>query len=1440
MKRIITLICAVSLILGCIPSGIVFAASSPSILVNEVFEDVATNALPESIIAKTGIDKRVVDITDFNKALYAKAKSEPVKISVPLSECFDKTVMSFDIMMQGAPVTGNALKLGTSGKAMLAFSDDRFVSLEDGMDVSGYPDGVWMSYAMAIDFKNNTYDLYVNDKLKVENRRITFVISKPASIEFEFACTKEGEEAEVYMDNIRVYEGKTILKSFPKKQYNSEKIEFTPGQADEKVYDTIYIDSVSKQGLSGVAFVQKADTTAGWDTMDGDDTPYIHFTKTASNDTYADITPGIEEAPVKYVWQMDLYSKGHKAGFFVRMRGDDGTSDIITVDASSNIVVNSKTVGKLPLEKWTTVAAACDVYAGTQDVYINGELAAKGVLSPNGGIAANKVRIGFTSGGAGKNDIWVNKIKFYEGTELRKFEDKVEIDLENADAILVQTMTDTILEKEKDAQEILGSDVLFMTSNGKFFANGKKQSYSVYGKDAFLDGDKLMVDVNVLEYALGIKPDPSKQKYVSKDGAQFVDATAFAKSNGKSVYTDNRKFIIISNSPKGYKNNEISGSNAVNLSENSDLVWRYMQFDRPRGDELYNAIVEKHHKSHPRLFVTKDEVADLKARVHKDPSLKKALLNLLDTCDSTLTEPLTERTLDAAGIRIFSSCAAVGERLFELGTAYLFTGDKKYGDRAWAELENALNWEDWNLSVHFLDSGEIGPGVAFAYDVFYDYFTDTQKEFIRDKLQVQYLDYCVGVFTGASPYKVTTDNYRGFGSNWNSVTTSAMLANALVLMDEEDPDSYLTQKCKYIAENAIQLLEGNLTGLAPEGTWNEGIGYYEYVLQHLGWAIEMNLNIFGDDFGYLSTPGFKELPQYAMYMETVNGSYNKGATTGTPKHFPPEVYLYAKAYNDPEMMGLYDVFRKMVNINSFIPQYLLFCEPDFMKKPDNINLPLDKYFDSNDTGVVRGSWTDADSIYLGTAGGQGGHYDKGSFIFEILGERWSVDIGRNGSSTMYFVDRADVHSALVINPDAEQKGQNSAGKATALVESKERGTKMVYELSGVYDEWVTKYRRAFLTADDRNTLVVRDELKLKAPSDLDWIMMTKANIEIAADGKSAVLSQNGKKLKVEAICSESDWKFIQTEDAAPTGGWVDGEQSHKAGNIAFSAEEQKAFTQGVKKLILRTKGDGDVNFTVKLSPVVESYVFEEIKDISIDELTIPDGKMPPKPEASAIYADGTLIDGFTPGIKEYTLTYAYGSSVPVFSAESSVGNVEIIQPTTFADSAKIIVTLDNGRKATYTIKFNVKERILDALLDILPSVGLPEGANLAKPEHSWADYEPQPANNAANVIDGDFTTGWASDKVNTYVEVDLGKVEDLSGIAIAFRSGKSRNYLYDILISEDKMDYKKIFSGRSSGQTNEYEFLNAPCKARYVRLVGHLHTNGNWNNVTELRPVLSK
>lgn len=1420
-KRIISAIISLCIIISCLPV-VVFASEEKSFLINECFENYPTNGLPDSVAAKTGIDTRVVEFSKSKKALYSKAQGEGIKLSVPIEKTYSKMVFSFDIRIDGAPVKGEILSLkGGSGETKLfSLSQDRSIKLEDGMIVSGYASGKWINYAVIIDYDKKCYDLYIDGKLKSSKRKFYTAPVKPKEIGFNLLCVNEADIAEVYLDNIRVYEGTKLLKEkdIPKYAYNSEVLEFTPGEIKEQTYDTVFIDSNSKTGIGSFSFVAKEGTVAKWDPIEEGGTPYIHFIKEGEYDTYGDLTPTTYEGLNKYVFQTDIYPVANPTANIIicRSNADGGAYSNLLYMTGSNLVVGSDVICKLDYKKWTTVAIACNLLTETGDVYVNGNLMKSDVPLPNGAVVPKYFRMGFTSGSAAYNEVYFNKIKFYDGLKIREFDDTLADNVGDVNYEMLESMKRTQNETDDMAIKLLGNDIVLMTHNNKLFENGKKSDYSAWGKASYLTPDgRLMADCTLLSKLLSAN--------ISGDENGFADVAAEARKLNKYVYEDNRGFVIISDSNKGYSNSTLS----IDNQEEIDLIYRYMQYDRPTGDELYDKLVSgKNYKSHPRLFVTKEELPNLRSRINNNPSLKKDLLLLIDKCDTYLEKPPTKYYL--VGIRLFSACYEVKQRLMDLSTAYLITQDKKYADRAWKELENCLNWEDFNLQTHFLDSGEIGPGIAIAYDFLYDYLTDEQKAFVRERLTELYLDYCVGVYSGNSNYKAL--EYRNVQSNWGMVCGTSMFMVASTLMDEEEPDSILTQKCKYIAANALQTMEHIHTAVAPEGKWDEGMGYFEYIFEHTGWSFITMKNVYGDDFEFYSAPGVGELVEYAMFNQTLNGAFNYSSIgPGIPKTFAPEVYVFGKLYGDKNKEAAYNDFYNMLGLKTYLARYLLFCDPSTISKADYSILPLDRYYKTNGIGIMKGSWEDSGSLYVGVSGGRTDtynscHYDKGSFIFEALGERWIIDMGRNGNDTYPFLKRTETHSALVINPDGGYGQEFEKDTKIIRVESQPTEALMIYDLTEVYGTKTKGYKRGFLVSDNRNTLTVQDELNLTNPSALQWNLITGAEVKISPDLHSATLTQGGETLKIDVYCSAPDWK-LEYVNLEPFGGFVN--------------DEQKAFAQGKGKLRLVCNASGNVTISAKFTPVIKGEFFAPHSVKPMDSWTLSNKAMPPKAQLNAIYLNGTLIDGFSPALRDYIISVPYGSAVPLITASANEGKVIVNQISNFTQTAVIKVVMEDGREAEYTINFRVSERITDSLVDTKPQLGLPSSNRLLDVKSIYASYEPQPANNAQNAIDGDFSTRWSADAKGAYMEVDLGDVYDLSGIALAYADGTTRNYRYEILVSEDKMDYKRVFIGESVGGTEEYEFLSLPVRARYVRYIGNQHKTGNWNSITEFRPTVA-
>ncbi len=772
-------------------------------------------------------------------------------------------------------------------------------------------------------------------------------------------------------------------------------------------------------------------------------------------------------------------------------------------------------------------------------------------------------------------------------------------------------MNYTVNETAERAREMLGGDVVFLSSCDVFYSEGEKRSYN--GSRSFVaENGELMVNIALaartlkLEYSLSAGLAIIAEKSyptIKKNGEVYICVASVAKDMGLYVYEDNRGFVLISNEDRGYFNS----IDSYESEEDIDVLWRYLHFDRLSYNELYDALKNSNkYKKHPRLFVTEGALPNLKEQVNSDPYMKGLVERLISDADALMEKAPTERIM--RGIRLFGSCSQVKERLMMLSSAYLFTEDKKYADRAWAELEASLNWCDLNLDQHFLDSGEFGPGIAIAYDTFYHCFTDEQKSFIRGRMTELYLNFCVGVYRGENSYNGMRK--KNIQCNWGAVCGTSMLMCALTFMDEEAPDSEFTAKCKYIAVNAMQTLEHIATGLSPEGKWDEGMGYWEYVLEHLGWSMISLSNIFGTTFGFKDVPGMCDLPKLGMYLQTQNGVFNYASPSAYVKwNFVPEVFVYSRIYKDKGVEKFYDAFYKKLNLTYGYYRYLLFASRFDEDEAGCSMLDRDRYYKTSGMCSMRSDFDDPNGIYLGIVGGvtevyNNNHFDKGSFIFEALGERWLIDMGRNGNDTFPYLKRTETHNSVAINPTADHQGQKAAVPAYAVrFESKPEGALAVYDLSEVYERDAYRYERGFRLKDDRSVLEVRDEFMLKEKSVIHYNLITRAEVTINNGEKSVTLRQNGKECKITFISNIPDFK-IELGDLSPIGGFENEDHEKFANGIMVKAQGDVKIADPARRIRLVAEGKGEVFFSARIMPQADGAVYSEHNDEPISNWNI--------------------------------------------------------------------------------------------------------------------------------------------------------------------------------------------------------------------------------------------
>ncbi|WP_111765558.1 discoidin domain-containing protein [Nakamurella deserti] len=105
---------------------------------------------------------------------------------------------------------------------------------------------------------------------------------------------------------------------------------------------------------------------------------------------------------------------------------------------------------------------------------------------------------------------------------------------------------------------------------------------------------------------------------------------------------------------------------------------------------------------------------------------------------------------------------------------------------------------------------------------------------------------------------------------------------------------------------------------------------------------------------------------------------------------------------------------------------------------------------------------------------------------------------------------------------------------------------------------------------------------------------------------------------------------------------------------------------------------------------------------------------------------------------------------------------------------------------------------------------------------------------AAAVLDGDPATRWSASGLDETLTLDLGSVQAVSGVRLAFYRGDVRTATFDLRTSVDGASWTPAGAGLVSGgtSTDAETFTLGGVRARYVRVVNRGNSENSWIAVT--------
>jgi hypothetical protein len=513
---------------------------------------------------------------------------------------------------------------------------------------------------------------------------------------------------------------------------------------------------------------------------------------------------------------------------------------------------------------------------------------------------------------------------------------------------------------------------------------------------------------------------------------------------------------------------------------------------------------------HPRLLASEERFAEIKEQIKTDATMKEWYEKLhLDAEQFLEEEPPVYELENSIGMILISKLAI--KRIEVLALVYRLSKDKRYLDRVWQELRAISEFPNWNPS-HFLDTAEMTYAFAIGYDWLYQDWNQQQKELIRTNIVEKGLKPALDGY-GQEKWWTEAKN------NWNQVCNGGIGIGALSIMDS---DPQISSEVLYKALNGLPIA---MQHYAPDGAWNEGLSYWHYGTSYNVAILNALETSFGQDFDLSKIVGFAKTGFFPIYATGPFG-YPFNFADGLNKRISyPELFWLSQKFEQP----VFAEFQKQMSMAE--PMDLIWNKSSAGNNYQK-NLPLDRYFRNSEIVTMRSSWKESQALFIGFKAGDNkvshSHLDLGSFVFDALGVRWAMDLGKDryglpgyfeteARRWTYYRTRAEGQNTIVVNPSKNAEQNPDAEAKIKRFSSKADRAFAVADLTPAYYPSVSRLMRKVALQNKRQQLLIEDEVQANSPIDLWWFMHTRAKIKIDQSRTSAVLSQNGVRLWMKIL-----------------------------------------------------------------------------------------------------------------------------------------------------------------------------------------------------------------------------------------------------------------------------------------------------------------------------------
>ncbi len=533
-------------------------------------------------------------------------------------------------------------------------------------------------------------------------------------------------------------------------------------------------------------------------------------------------------------------------------------------------------------------------------------------------------------------------------------------------------------------------------------------------------------------------------------------------------------------------------------------------------------------KEHPRLFISRADVQQIKELVKSDPVAKAWHDDLARQAERILNQKPVEHKL--IGPRLLDKSRTALGRISTLSALYLIDGDRRYADRAKQEMFTVIEFPDWNPS-HFLDTAEMSNAVGIGYDWLYDYLAPDERAAIRKGLIRNGLQPGLDGFTKNPAAWWTKATH-----NWGQVCEGGLMVGCLAIADEEP------EVVGRLFPLALAAFRPPMRAFAPDGGIDEGPGYWNYATIYNVYGLAALESALGSTFDLLKMPGFPETGFFRIHAVGPIGRTFNYADAGDGAGTAAQMFWLARAFNQPAFaQHEHQLNRSRAGIFHLIWYAQLPQSLRSQVAGANGQLATDAYFKGVQAAFFRSAHNDAKALFVGVKGGNNranhSHLDLGSFVLDWQGQRFAVDLGSDDYNLpayfgkqrwTYYRLRTESHNTITL----DGQNQSTDGRAPIVAyHSTDQRAHAVVDLTHGYRTQATRVTRG-LAVIDRSQVLIQDEIKAKAPAAVLWNFLTPARI--AMDGRRATLTQGDAAIELRILSpANATFKVVSANPPAP-------------------------------------------------------------------------------------------------------------------------------------------------------------------------------------------------------------------------------------------------------------------------------------------------------------------